>query len=109
MKFGERLRALRKQHGLSQRDLANQLGMSQQMISCFEKESVEPDLSVYRKISEIFNVPLSCLISCSASNCENNCDDCNAILEVYQTFSHNEKNLIRMFIRDLKSIYLDKE
>jgi transcriptional regulator with XRE-family HTH domain len=54
--FGERLRQLREQRGLSQKDLAVQLGVRQSAISWWERGEREPSLSNAVKAAEFFGV-----------------------------------------------------
>ena len=44
MEFGNKLRALRKAKGLSQENLAKQLGISRQAISKWESNLSQPDI-----------------------------------------------------------------
>lgn len=63
MSFGSRLLELRKQKGLSQEDLAIDLGISQSSISNYEAGTTKPDISILEKVSAYFNVSVSDLLS----------------------------------------------
>ena len=56
MKFGERLSNLRKQKGLSQEALAEQLGLSRQAVSKWENGEAMPELSKLEVLCRIFEV-----------------------------------------------------
>lgn len=50
---GERLRAWRKEHGLSQEEVAERIGVDQAQVSRIEAESAEPRASVAEKLREL--------------------------------------------------------
>lgn len=56
MEFSERVKALRRESKLSQAELAEQIGVSQQCISEWERGKTEPTLTFIVKLSDIFNV-----------------------------------------------------
>lgn len=53
---GERLRTLRKEKGLSQQELANMIGASKSLISCYESGKRTPSLENVIAFMEIFGV-----------------------------------------------------
>jgi transcriptional regulator with XRE-family HTH domain len=62
--FGERLRNVRKNKGLTQSDLAKQLGFKHNSpVSNLEIDKISPDIQTLRKIAEIFQVDLHWLIT----------------------------------------------
>jgi transcriptional regulator with XRE-family HTH domain len=63
MSFGNKLLELRKQKGLSQEDLAVDLGISQSSVSNYEAGLTKPDITVLEKVSAYFSVPVSDLLS----------------------------------------------
>ena len=60
--FGSNLSALRRRTGLSQEALADQLGISRQAVSNWERNLSEPDISTIMKISELLHVSVSDLM-----------------------------------------------
>ncbi len=60
--LGERLRQLRQSEGISQRDLADRLFVSQQTVAKWEKESTSPNPDTLRKIADVFNVSVDFLV-----------------------------------------------
>lgn len=60
--FGSNLSTLRKGAGISQETLADQLGVSRQAVSNWERNLSEPDISTINKISELLHVPVSDLM-----------------------------------------------
>ena len=62
MKFEEKLMALRKKNGMSQEDLAEQLGVSRQAVSRWELGATLPDAPNLLKLSDIFGVTVDYLL-----------------------------------------------
>ena len=54
--FGVRLKELRKEKGITQKELAEVIDCHQSMITRWEKEECEPSESVIRKTAVYFNV-----------------------------------------------------
>ncbi len=52
MKFADKILGLRKQHGMSQEELAGKLNVSRQAISCWEMETAQPDVSNILQLSK---------------------------------------------------------
>jgi len=79
--FPNKLKALRIQNGLTQQELANSLNVSQNAIYNWENGKREPNMSMQKKIAEIFDIALYILID----------DDC----EIPDTTSNARKNRAR--------------
>lgn len=62
MTLGERICTRRMEHGLSQADLAEALGVSRQSVSKWETDASTPELDKLIRLSEIFSVTLDELI-----------------------------------------------
>ena len=62
MKFEEKLMALRKRNGMSQEELADQLGVSRQAVSRWELGSTLPDAPNLLKLSDLFGVSIDYLL-----------------------------------------------
>ncbi|NLY91603.1 MAG: helix-turn-helix transcriptional regulator [Firmicutes bacterium] len=62
MTFGARLRALREEQGLYQKDLAEKLGLTQKTISNNENNERFPDQKTLHKIADFFNVSIDFLL-----------------------------------------------
>lgn len=63
--FGERLKELRKEHGLTQKVLAEELGYNQSMICFWERGVNEPTESAIRKAAIFFDVTADYLLGLS--------------------------------------------
>lgn len=60
--IGERLAYLRKQHNLTQNDLALQLQVTYQAISKWERNENLPDVFTLQKIAQIYNISVDELL-----------------------------------------------
>ncbi len=58
----KRLKELRLQHELSQKDIANYLGITVAAYSFYERGNREPNVSILKKLAEYFNVSLGYLM-----------------------------------------------
>ena len=62
MTLGNRIQQLRKEHNMSQGDLADALDISRQSVSKCETDTATPDLDKLLKLSEIFDITLDELV-----------------------------------------------
>ncbi|MDY4970355.1 MAG: helix-turn-helix transcriptional regulator [Lachnospiraceae bacterium] len=62
MDFGDRLKALRTQSGLTQQELADRIGATKSMISYYELQERQPSSVSLRKLSEVFHVSTDYLL-----------------------------------------------
>ena len=61
-KFGQILKTLRLEKGISQRKLGEELGVVNQTVSFWESGAREPDFDTLIKITEYFNVTVGYLL-----------------------------------------------
>lgn len=59
--FSHNLKNLRKERGLTQKDLANALGIAKSTISMYENNNREPDFETEELIADFFNVDINTL------------------------------------------------
>jgi len=57
-----RIKQLRQERGLSQRALAEQLGISQQSINKYENHNIEPEIAMLRQLADFFGVSIDYLV-----------------------------------------------
>lgn len=62
MEFPERLKALRLEANLTQKDMADKFNISQQAYAKWELESANPTKNVITKLASIFNVSVDYLV-----------------------------------------------
>lgn len=64
MNFGEKVSRLRKQHGLTQRQLADELGVSLRTITNYETGGRYPkQREIYKKLAEVLQVDINYLLT----------------------------------------------
>lgn len=63
MRFGEKLSFLRKQHGMTQLELAEKLDISRQAVSRWEQGTSEPSTENLVSIGKLFGVPVDDLVN----------------------------------------------
>lgn len=62
MTLGKKLAILRKQNGLSQQNLGDELHVSAQAVSKWENDLAEPDLTTLKKLAQIYKVSIDLLL-----------------------------------------------
>lgn len=60
--FSEMLRGLRKRRGLTQAQLAQEIGVSKSSVNMYERGEREPSYSTLQKISQYFNISTDALL-----------------------------------------------
>ena len=71
MDFGKKLTKLRKEKGLSQEDLANELNVSRQAVSKWESNNSYPETEKIIVLCKIFNCSMDELIGLKESKIKN--------------------------------------
>lgn len=56
MDFGSKLKELRTQNGLTQQQLATQLGVTKSVVSFYERQERTPSPDILRKLAAVFHV-----------------------------------------------------
>ena len=62
MDFGSKLKELRIQNGLTQKQLADQLGVTKSVVSFYERQERTPPPEVLRKMAAVFRVSTDFLL-----------------------------------------------
>ena len=62
MSIGSNIRELREERGITQEKIANELDVSFQAVSSWERDEYKPDLDKLLKLAEFFDVSLSALV-----------------------------------------------
>lgn len=90
--FNEKLKAARKQNGLSQAALGKLIGVRTQTISNWETGKSEPNLETINKLCEILNIPLYSLISKDV-DCQLNYEEA-FVIKKYRELNDDGKQMI---------------
>lgn len=73
MMFADMLRKLREERQLSQRDIAEHLGITRQAVALYESGKREPDYRILKMLADFFRVSVDYLLG------RTNCRDMNAV------------------------------
>ena len=92
MEFGNKLRELRKESGLTQQQLAKQIGVTKSVISYYELNERAPSPDVLKKFSSVFHVT------------------CDYLLDIERTktldisgLDHEDEKVIRVLVEHFRS------
>ena len=99
--LGENLKILRKQKGLSQETLAQQLNVVRQTVSKWEKGLSVPDAEMLNTISELFEVPVSTLLGSTVEEPEKTSD--SAMEEIAKQLAILNEQLATRSVRRRKT------
>lgn len=98
--FGELLRELRKDHGMTQADLAKELSFAPLTISAYERGRSIPDDATKVKIAQIFNISLDYLLGLIREPLPYERSDHS--IQCPQDFSEEDMNKVREYITFLE-------
>ena len=106
----ENLKKLRTEAAISQKQLADSVGVSQQSINKYENHSIEPDIETLMRIADFFNTSVDYLIGYTDIRRKTECVhayELNAeesrIIEEYRTLSPKQKECIRTVMDSYKA------
>jgi transcriptional regulator with XRE-family HTH domain len=105
MSFGLNLEKLRKEHKISQSKLGSALGITQQMISSYEKNISSPNIETLIKIADFFEISIDRLVGHVAKS-ENPESQKVQLDHLFDSFTADDKERC-LFI--LKTLLLDRE
>lgn len=89
--IGDNIKALRREAGMTQRELAEKLNVSFQAVSKYENEGVMPDVMSLPEIAKIFGVTIDDLFKDNMSSYRNKAE---RLLAVYERTANNEDFII---------------
>lgn len=85
------LKKLRLEFGISQQQLADVIGVSQQSVNKYENHNVEPDIETLIAIAEYFNVTIDYLVGRDESRAEDR--DSQILFNQYNLMEQEQKRL----------------
>ena len=111
MNIGENIKRIRKVKGISQKDLAKKLSVSQQNLSQYESGKRKPKLETIAKIAIALDVPLDSIIRDSPMDLLKDIDDSiglqlkeDLLISGYRTLNEKGQDKALQYIDDLKRI-----
>lgn len=87
MTFGERLHALRKMKHLQQKELGQLIGKAGDIVSKYERNQMEPSISMAVKFAEALNVSLDFLVRGTEFNSQEGSTIIRLILQLVESLS----------------------
>lgn len=105
-----RIKQLRKKRGITQQRLASELGITQQMLSKYEKDISLIKIDVLKRIAVYFNVTTDYLLGISdvkrdlqkQLKMNETLDEYYDLIEVYKDLDQYDKEMIWSIIQDVK-------
>lgn len=100
------LRKLRTNKGISQQQLADVIGTSQQSVNKYENHSVEPDISVLIKLADYFETTIDYLVGHVVAPTQDLIEEIEPTSEErtfirdYRQLSKEEKESIKLVLRN---------
>lgn len=103
----QNLKALRIRKGISQQQLADVIGVSQQSINKYENHMIEPDISTLIALADFFNTSVDYLIGHTeidhiieaVQHCDLNNDEVT-LIDGYRKLVKEEKESIQLIIKN---------
>ncbi|MGB9682870.1 MAG: helix-turn-helix domain-containing protein [bacterium] len=100
MKLGKVVKQLRKEKGLTQKELAKKIGKSERLITYFERGVLNPSLETLYEIAKVLDIPISEIFL----RCENKLQNPNITLFMSKVEDLPEED--QAIVLDLISTYL---
>lgn len=104
MKFGDHLKQFRKKAGISQEELAYQVGVSRQSVSKWETSEAYPEMSHIMELCHIFHCHINDLVHESFVDIEKMDDDIQKQVVKFRIEKQRKMKKLSMFIYVLARI-----
>lgn len=105
MTFGSKLNLMRKKAGLTQEEIAGELGISPQAVSKWENDLSCPDIMLLPRIAQIYNISVDELLNQNYSEISS----ATVSSEIFEKSSEAEEHKEKEGVKQPKSITTDKE
>jgi len=101
--FAKNLIAIRKQRGISQRDLAKKTGLSHRVIAYYETRVEIPSIDKIETIANVLEIPVSKLIDSSLSDKDVLTIDTRTLkkIRLWEQLPKDDQKKVMIYIRDL--------
>lgn len=108
MDFGKKVQTLRKNHNISQENLAILLKINRNYLSRIETGKSEPTLSIIRDIATFFNVDVATLMDMNSSNDLDTNGKIKIITEECSHLMNDDLDLLIRLISVMREEYVKK-
>lgn len=96
------LRVLRLQSGVTQRELAEAIGVSQQSINKYENHNIEPDIETMKRLADFFQTSIDYLVGHTLAAPGLTAEEARLLLQ-YRRLSSKQQSCVLQILRS----YLD--
>ena len=107
MAIGDKIQALRKQHGWSQQQLAKKIGTSGPIVGRCERGEMTPSVEVAKKLADTFDVTLDFLVDDTGKTAEiKDKAMLQRIMDIQALDSEDQKTIVHVLdslLRDAKA------
>lgn len=101
MNFGDRLRILIDERGITQKELASQLNIAPSTVSSYVQNTREPDFTTLKSLAIYFSVSIDYLLGCRTSKASSRQED--ELLRVFRSLTAEQKEVCieqcKVFVR----------
>ena len=108
MEIGSRLSELRKKHGYTQKQLADALNLSQQIVSNIERNTTAADVDFLHGVADLYKISLDELIGRKTLITEESSYE-QQILNVVETMDDTKKELSLRLLNEVAQQRGDKD
>lgn len=95
----ENLRKLRLEAGVTQKQLADAVSVSQQSINKYENHNIEPDIETLMRLADFFHTSLDCLTGHAAPPESALSPEEARLLAEYRRLSDSQRRCVRSVVR----------
>lgn len=104
--FGNKLRELRKNKGLTQERLGEKIGVSANAIGQFERGKILPNLNTVASIIDALDVDANLFFERSAADYS---EEAKWMSRILDRMSNEEKRIVGHFLKDISGIILSSK
>ena len=101
MNFGDRLRILIDERGITQKELASQLNIAPSTVSSYVQNTREPDFTTLKSLAIYFSVSIDHLLGCRTNKASSRQED--ELLRVFRSLTAEQKEVCieqcKVFVR----------
>lgn len=101
MNFGDRLRILIDERGITQKELASQLNIAPSTVSSYVQNTREPDFATLKSLATYFSVSIDYLLGCRTNKASSRHED--ELLRVFRSLTAEQKEVCieqcKVFVR----------
>lgn len=99
MDLGKRLADMRKYYGYTQKELADRMNLSQQVISNIERNTTSPDIDFLSGLADLYNITIDDLIGRKIISTEGSYE--KRILDVIESMDEPQKELSLRIVNEV--------